>query len=348
MTKRVMATGWVAATAMAVLSGGLTLLGTAAPAQASGTSVIQFGTFNLSGVNNDSKASGDMEVWRKRRPVVVTQILREKIDVLGVQEANPARTYKDRLDYGTNQYYDLKGALDARGGTYRLANRYAYNCETAHTMYNCVPKNRGASGAVRILFNYQKVAKVASGGYQYPTQIGAVPRHMAWAVFQVRATGKKFLFTTTHLEPKDQGVRKAQWTEMIEKINAIKDGLPVIATGDFNTSKFDSWAETYLPRMKNNGYGDSMNQQYSKPGTTPRADSTVHAWVNSFNGYRRDVSRYSYDDARYKIGNGIDWIFATNWLDVREWEVVVDMTNNLFWSTTIPSDHCMIRAAIAI
>src|SRR5690349_2420979 len=303
MTKRVMAKGWMAATAMALLSGGLTLLGATAPAQASGSSVIQFGTFNLSGVNNDSKASGDFKVWRKRRPVVVTQILREGIDVLGVQEANPSRTYSSRLDFGANQYMDLRGALEARGGTYRMANRYAYNCQTAYTTYKCVARDRGASGAVRILFNYKKVQKVSTGTLQYEHQVGAVPRYLTWAVFEVRATGKRFLFSTTHLEPKDQGVRQAQWNEMIDKLNAIKDGLPVVATGDFNTSKFSPWAETFLPKMRNNGFGDAMGQQFSKPGATPRADSSVHAWVNSFNAYRRDVKKYSYDDARSKVGN---------------------------------------------
>jgi endonuclease/exonuclease/phosphatase family metal-dependent hydrolase len=349
MTKRVMSTGWVAGIAMAVLTGGLTLLGATAPAQASGSTVVQFGTFNLSGVNNDSRASGEQKVWRKRRPVVVTQILREGIDVLGVQEANPARAYRDRLDFGANQYMDLLGALRNRGANYKLTNAYAFNCETPSTMYRCVPKYRGASGESRILFNASKLTKVSAGSLTYANQTaGKVLRHMAWAIFEIRATGKRFLFSTTHLDPYDKVSRQGQWNEMIAKLNDLKGDLPVVATGDFNTSKFSPWAETFLPKMRNNGFGDVMNQQFGRVKTAPRADSTVRSWVNSFNDYRRNVAAYGYEDDRRKIGNGIDWIFATYRLDVRQYEVVVDMNSSLYWNRTIPSDHCLIRAAIAI
>ena len=78
--------------------------------------------------------------------------------------------------------------------------------------------------------------------------------------------------------------------------------LPVVSVGDYNTSKFSTYAATYLPKMKAAGYGDVLGQTYATPLSRPRAAIVDRAWVNSFNGYRRDARVYSYEDAQNKIG----------------------------------------------
>ena len=101
------------------------------------------------------------------------------------------------------------------------------------------------------------------GGLTYQNYAaGRVKRYLAWAVLKMKATGKQFLFTNTHLDPYDIAARKQQWDEMIAKINSLKGSLPVVSVGDFNTSKFSDYADTYLPRMRSNGYGDVVNQKY--------------------------------------------------------------------------------------
>ena len=80
-----------------------------------------------------------------------------------------------------------------------------------------------------------------------------------------------------------------------------------------------------------------------------RAESVENGWINSFNGYRRDVSKYAYPTRHDKVGNGVDWIFATNSLRVKKWKVVIDFNPSTLQVTgVIPSDHCMLSAIIVL
>ena len=123
----------------------------------------------------------------------------------------------------------------------------------------------------------------------------------------------------------------------------------MIATGDYNTSKFSDYASTYLPAMTSNGYGDTMNQAYRTPKTPRRAEWCRRTWVNSFNGFRRNAAVYSYATNRAKTGNGIDWVFASNYLRVRESAVVMNLRESTMRLTgVIPSDHSMVRATVVL
>lgn len=326
-------------------------LGASASAVESTVNDVRVGSFNVSGVNGDSRASGEHRTWRERRPVVVSQILATKLDVVGLQEANQSTIYKANLDYGDNQYMDLKGALNANGGNYALTNKYAYNCVNPKSTYNCVYQDRDAANDNRILYDTDTVSMVSQGAVKFATQTaGKNTRYLVWAIFRAKNTGKKFFFTTTHLDPYSIDTREAQWSELISKTNELKGSLPVVSVGDFNTSKFSDYAGPYLAAMKNNGYGDVVNQQFnSNVLAQPRSETLRRAWVGSFNGYRRDVASYGYEDDRTKIGNGIDWIFATNTVRVKAWEVVVTMnTTTLQVKGVIPSDHALVRATLVL
>jgi endonuclease/exonuclease/phosphatase family metal-dependent hydrolase len=312
-------------------------------------SEVRVGSFNVSGVHTDSGARGDHRVWKIRRSKVVAQILAQKLDVVGVQEANQSTVYKSRLTYGETQYLDLRGALNAKGGSYALTNTNAYDCVNPRSTYKCVYRDQDASGSNRILYNTRTVSMVRQGSITYSTETAGKPkRHLAWAVFKMKATGKQFLFTNTHLDPYGIPARVRQWDQMITTINSLKGSLPVVAVGDFNTTKFSDHAATYLPRMKSNGYGDVLNQEHRRvTPSTVRAESTYRAWVNSSNRYRRDIRPYAYEDARHKIGNGIDWVFASNNVRVKAWEVVVDLDpRTLRLRGVIPSDHNLVRATL--
>ena len=330
------------------------LVAGAIPGQVGGASAassadVRVGSFNVSGVHADSAASGEHRVWKVRRPKVVAQILAQRLDVVGVQEANQSSTYKSRLTYGENQYLDLRGALNAKGGTYALTNTNAYDCVNARSTYKCVYKDQDASGSNRILYNTRTVTLVREGAITYADKAaGKSNRYLAWAVFRMKATGKQFFFTNTHLDPYSIPARTKQWDEMIAAIRDLKGYLPVVSVGDFNTSKFSDYAGTYISRMKSNGFGDVVNQVAGRNTlVTPRAESTYRAWVNSYNAYRRDIKPYAYEDARHKIGNGIDWIFASDAVRVKGWEVVMDVSpSTLRLRGVIPSDHNLVRATL--
>jgi endonuclease/exonuclease/phosphatase family metal-dependent hydrolase len=334
-----------------LVAASLPLQGSAVGATETTVNDVRVGSFNVVGVQADTKASGNQLTWRERRAKVVAQIMAQKLDVVGVQEVNQSSIYKSRLTYGANQYLDLRGALNAKGGHYALTNTNAYNCLKPASTYKCVTKDQGASGDNRILFNTARVSLVKQGAVTYDVHAEGKPqRYLAWAILKMRTTGKQFLFTTTHLDPYSVPARLAQWDQLIATTNALKGSLPVVSTGDFNTSKFSDYAETYLPRMKSNGYGDVVNQ-VPKRNTliVPRAESVRRAWIGSFNGFRRDVDAYGYADDRDKIGNGIDWIFASNQVPVKGWEVVVDVSpTTLQLRGVIPSDHALVRATLVL
>ena len=340
---------WIAGSALLPLFVSLSVA-TASPATASGSiagptlgqsalpaatadSDVHVGSFNISGMNSDGNGSGEHQVWAKRMPVAVSQILGEQSDVVGLQEAY----------WGTSnpQYLQLRDALNAKGGTYEV-----------------VDTEPGTSAGDRILYNTATLKVLDHGAQAYTAQApGKQARYFSWATFKDLSSGKNFFFSDTHLDPYSKSdtssstVKVKEWRELIAlipKLNTAK--LPVVTVGDFNTSKWWKEAKTLLPAMKSAGFGDVMSQQYQKnPPTGVRAEKVENGWINSFNGYRRDVTKYSYSTNHSKVGNGIDWVFATNSLRVKKWKVVIDFdAKTLKVTGVIPSDHNMLAAVIVL
>lgn len=317
----------------------------------SGPVDIRVASWNVLSVSLD-KTSGEQRPWAQRRGKVLSELMGEHPDVIGLQEANQSIAFRSRLVDGDSQYRDIRNGLNKMGGHYAVTNDYANNCVRAEYSSNCTYKYRGASGDNRILYDTTRLSLVSQGSYKYAHQNPGGMRSLAWAVFQVRANGSRFFVTDTHLVPAaDQdALRVAQLRELVSFVNKHKGSLPVINVGDYNVQKFDPTAKTVLPLMKSNGYGDILNQQYAvNPAVGVRAKRVIDGWINSNNRMRRDVSSYSYSTRHDKIGNNIDWIFASNSLAVPEWKTVVDFNpSTLQVNGVMPSDHNLVRATITI
>ena len=322
---------------------------TAAPPPPPPGADLHVGSFNLYGANNDSSSGGEKQKWTVRKPHVIADILGEKADVVGLQEANQSTIYN--LPGGVNQFTDLRNGLNDAGQLYELANTNSYNCAKPTSSNNCSYVDQGASNATRIIYNTATLTKLSDGSVKYASQSsGKTDRYMAWAKFDQKSTGKDFFFVTTHLDPYSSTVRKAEWKELIAKVKVLNtDQLPVVITGDFNTSKFSTIAESMLPTMKSAGFLDVLNQEFKvNPPRNPPAQKLTNAWINSFNDFRRDIKPYSYYTARTKAGNGIDWIFTTS-MQVKEYKVVIDFDpSTLKVIGVFPSDHNMIRATLVL
>ncbi len=357
--------GYVRVQAVSSTGRALTPFSAAAPARTSTTKAtipalttstgpgdIRVGSFNVMTASGD-RTEGDRLPWAQRRPAVVRQILGEQVDVVGVQEATQTNSLADRMVSGANQFLDLKNGLNEAGGTFALTNESSYNCVNPQTSYKCAYAYRGASGGDRIFYDTTKLTMLSQGAYAYPTQNRTTPSvtySLAYAYFSVNATGARFLFTSTHLDPPDRTVRVAQWHELIAEVNRLKGSLPVVNVGDYNTQKFDVIDQTMLPAMKDAGYGDVLNQTYATSLlTNPRALTTTNAWVNSLNRYNRDVGTYSYANNHARTGNSIDYVFASNELPVKEFKMVSDFDpTTLQVRGIIPSDHNMVRATLTL
>ena len=80
------------------------------------------------------------------------------------------------------------------------------------------------------------------------------------------------------------------------------------------------------------------------PAHGVRARHRINGWMNSCNHLTRDVRVFGYVDQRDKIGNGIDYVFASNWLKVPEYKMVLNYNpSTLRVVGTLPSDHNMVR-----
>jgi endonuclease/exonuclease/phosphatase family metal-dependent hydrolase len=339
----------------AVALGALSIVpGTATTATGSTTTDIRVGSFNISSISSDTRATGAHAVWKTRRNVIASQILAENLDVVGLQEANVSSIYTSRLVTGPNQFTDLKNALVAKGGHYAVTVSAAYNCVNPRSTYKCRHKYQKAAADNRILYNTDRLVKVSTGAYKYKAQTaGRYDRALAWAVFREKSSGKEFLFTDTHLDPYSVTSRVKEWKEAIAKTVSLRGttGRPVIAVGDYNTSKYDDAAQTMLPYTKAKGFGDVLNQEYRQnPIRNPRAQTTTNAFISSFNGYKGDGAvTWCYCTAQAKQGNNIDWIFASNDLPVKEWKTVVNYDPSTMRLTSVlPSDHSLVRATISL
>lgn len=320
------------------------------PAQAGGSMNINVASFNIQSVAVD-RTAGNQRPWKDRRNTVVNQILSENIDVVGLQEASPSKYFQDRLVNGTTQMTDLVNGLRSTGKNYRLTNYSAFNCVNASTQYKCVYKYRAATGDNRIAYNADRLTQLKRGGLRYTRQGTNFVSYLPWALFETKATGDRFLFASTHLTTGAEDVRRSQWNQLIAKMNKLRStyNAPLFVVGDFNTHKFSSIAQDFLPKMRNNGYGDVTGQvAYTNRLDRPRADRYVNGWVNSYNRLDRDVRQYSYYSDRSRSGNTIDWIFASNNLNVSEYELVLDFGSDLQVNGTIPSDHNMLKATVTI
>ena len=311
---------------------------------------VRVATFNVQSVSVDKRV-GNRRPWRERRATVISQILSERVDVIGLQELNPSNVFRGRLVDGSNQMFDLRNGLNKRGGHYALNSNAAANCVNPVSTYHCKHRRRGASGSERILYNTRTLSLVRRNSLKYKVQSASSPRmYLTWAVFRSKATGDQFLFTTTHLDPTSRAIRYAQWKQLVRTVAHIKGSLPVISVGDFNTQKFDRMTRSMLPAMKNAGVGDVLNQQYRvNPSRGVRAERRVNGWLNTFNHLTRNVASFGYEDRRDKTGNGIDYIFASNRLRVKEYKVVCRFDpRTLRVIGTMPSDHNMVRATITL
>jgi endonuclease/exonuclease/phosphatase family metal-dependent hydrolase len=307
--------------------------------------VVRIGSFNIKNVIFDRNPR---RTWPKRRAVIVRQVIRHRIGVLGIQEANngPGGIWKR----GWNQYLDLKLALRRAGTPYRLTARAGHNCRDAWSGARCVHRNRGASKATRILFDSSRYREVRSGAIRYRKTAG--DRYLVWAVLRVRRTGQRFLFTTTHLTSGSQRAKARQWRQMIGHLHRLKgrNNLPIIATGDMNASKYNPITSKLLPAMRQNGFGDVLNQRYRIARIDDaRPRRTINTWISSYNRGQPRVSMFGHEENRRLAAAYLDYIFASNRLPVYRWKTVVGFNRRtLRMKRPVPSDHNLVMAAIGL
>jgi len=318
------------------------------------SAALAVGSFNIYGVDNDTRLPSGAQKWRVRRPAVVDQIMAADLDVVGLQEANQASSYRGRVDHGRNQYEDLEAALQAKAKGWKLVNRVPYNCVRSWTPSGCRWQNRGASFGTRIVYRSDRLELLDSGTVKYDRQNTRTHRYLAWAVFRIRETGTEVFFTTTHLQPgrssSDVRTRRSQWNQLITEVKKRAGDLPVVLTGDFNTSRNQQPGEMF-EKMRSAGFPEITG---TRPGVNPptqnRAEQLVHADLGSYHGFKRNLRAGGscYCGSKTRTGNSIDFIFASEGLEVTRWEIVANLNSAYRLVGVMPSDHHLVTAILRI
>ncbi len=263
--------------------------------------------------------------WAKRRAGVVATIREQDPDVIGLQEAS-----QGSIPGGGTQYNDILRRL---GEPYRITDA-----------------RRGASLAVRIIYNSDRVELLEKGSTFLPK--GKSKRAATWAIFRQRATGERFFFLSTHLEPtndkkgsnKYYNVRRRQANAVVDIIRRNNpDDLPVIAVGDFNSTKWDRPSNAPYDIMERAGYADPLGNGYRTRGAAPGAfvEKRINTSYASYNMYKRKARNFP----GHVNGSNPDYIFVSP-MRVSEYETVVKVDSAGRWVGVIPSDHNMLRATV--
>lgn len=145
---------------------------------------------------------------------------------------------------------------------------------------------------------------------------GACERIATWAKLQDKVSGRKFFALNTHLDHVGVVARRESISLILDKVNKLSGGLPVIVTGDFNANP-DSDVIKHVT--------DSKNAQHLTDSRQIAAVVYGPAW--SFH----DFGKIPY--ARRPL---IDYVFVRNGLKVSRYGVLAETENNAFLSDHAP------------
>jgi len=282
--------------------------------------------------------------WVERRSAVVDAIRDKDLDVVGIQEASQA-WLKDANGkvYDLSQFEDLQQRL---GAPWQLTNDKRNNCVRHTTPTRCEYQDQGASRGTRILYNGSRVELLSSGSKLLGAKDdGSSPRYLAWAVLRQRSTGIEFFFADSHLEDDKElyELRKTEGELAVQTIKARNSAnLPVIAVGDWNSSRFADPSNAPYDAYIKAGFTDPIgNWANATRAVDPTAERTISTWLNSFNGFARHAKGYrSWDNGSY-----IDYMLTTP-MRISEWETVARLDGDDNVVGVIPSDPNMIRMTV--
>lgn len=172
---------------------------------------IVLATFNIRRPGDRSPHS-----WQERKKRCMQIIRKNKIDILGIQEAYTYQV-KDLLDKGIFQY--------TGGGR----NDF---------------KNKGEFCA--ILYKKERFQLLKGGVFglsekphlpNYRSWKSAYPRIAAWGIFNDKKTGKTFIYYNTHLDNVRKQARIKGLQVIFDHAGKNAGNLPLVLGGDFNDSQ---------------------------------------------------------------------------------------------------------------
>lgn len=228
-----------------------------------GRTPILAASYNIGGYNG----AKSLPAWESRSARIVSMIMRCSPDVIGLQEASEA--WMQRRPAGQRnhaQYEQVVDLMNARtpGSPYRVTNTYRQQCPTTGpnpAVWNgtwqgerapwrvCATSPTRSSSDNRTVYD-SRVLKVVTHGSRPLTSATRTRRTLDWTVFEVRQSGRRFVFANTHLDATYRGTaigsstsnafRRSQARQIIAALKQVRvrDGatLPIVQVGDLNST----------------------------------------------------------------------------------------------------------------
>lgn len=246
-------------------------------------------------------ASDSLNNWKYRKDVVAKVVKQYDIDILGAQEVLP------------NQLKDLLKRLPGY---------------TAVGVGRDFGDDRGEYSALFYKTNRFKAHKTGTFWLSDTPEVpskgwdGAYPRIATWAVLEDLKSGKNIFAINTHLDHIGIDARIKGVSLILKKAATLAEGLPVILTGDFNSTP-DS---EIIQAITNIGLQNALVNSKAVAKEKIDKEGTFH-----------DFGRLSTNELEY-----IDYIFVSDLFEVNFYQVVDEKIDDIYLS-----DHNPVIAKIA-
>lgn len=279
----------------------------------------------ISVVSYNIMKSAASPAWTSRRDAVAKNIRRHNPDVIGLQEATPAKVTAAN-GKKVPQYTDI---------LQRLGSQYKFTT------------TKGSNGS-KLVYN-TKTMKVVKSGTKKLKKKGAQRRYAVWAVLKDKRSQKKFFVANTHLEPGSSSskayndVRIKQAKQVAALAKKYGKGLPVIIVGDMNSNRFHKPSNGQYGVFTKAGYLDPTDNAVGnwESGLNARAEHLIDIEYNGYNGFASKPAITA-----FPVGTYISYMYASASVRVAMWRNVVDVDRNRKFRGIIPSDHNLLWMSV--
>lgn len=143
----------------------------------------------------------------------------------------------------------------------------------------------------------------------------ALPRIVTWVKLKTNADGQEFYYFNTHFDHQGEKARENSARLIVQKINSMAGGEPVVLTGDFNASP--------------------QAQPYQ---ILTAAQSTLHdAYAISTLPHLGPTQSFSGFEVAPKMpGDRIDYVFVNDKVEVRKHAILTDIREGAYASDHLP------------
>jgi endonuclease/exonuclease/phosphatase family metal-dependent hydrolase len=268
-------------------------------ARASDANELKVATFNI----RYGKAKDGDDAWDKRRGLFIRTVKSMDADLIGMQEVLAYQL--DEIKAACPEYTFIAAGRDD-GKREGEASPVGFRTD------------RFESQASSTFWLSEMPEKVGSKGWD-----AALPRVATWVRLRDKKSGQTFLFFATHFDHKGKEARANAAKLLRSKVEAMRDGLPVIVVGDFNAPEGSPPYKNLLgPADGDNPLVDSFRETHPQRGPDE----------GTFNGFKGK-----------RDGHRIDWIVHTSDVKALSCEIVRDSENGHY-----PSDHFPVKAELRI